>query len=94
MSAQQIAQYLTGELTAKARVDVLKARLKADDLRLAQTQILAPDDGTITARLATLGAVVQPGQELFRLIRRDRLEWRAEYQRPIWRVSSRAWWLA
>ena len=78
LSAQQIAQYLTGELTAKARVDVLKARLKTDDLRLAQTQILAPDDGTITARLATLGAVVQPGQELFRLIRRDRLEWRAE----------------
>lgn len=78
LSAQQIAQYLTGELTAKARVDVLKARLKSDDLRLAQTQVLAPDDGTITARAATLGAVVQPGQELFRLIRRDRLEWRAE----------------
>ncbi len=78
LSAQQIAQYLTAELTARARVDVLKARLKSDDLRLAQTRILAPDDGTITARSATLGAVVQQGQELFRLIRRDRLEWRAE----------------
>ena len=78
MSAQQIAQYLTAELTARARVDVLKAKLKSDDLRLAQTRILAPDDGTITARTATLGGVVQPGQELFRLIRRDRLEWRAE----------------
>ena len=78
LSAQQVAQYLTAELTAKARVDVLKAKLKSDDLRLAQTRILAPDDGTITARSATLGAVVQQGQELFRLIRRDRLEWRAE----------------
>ena len=78
LSAQQIAQYLTAELTARARVDVLKAKLKSDDLRLAQTRILAPDDGTITARTATLGGVVQPGQELFRLIRRDRLEWRAE----------------
>lgn len=78
LSAQQIAQYLTAELTASARVDVLKARLKADDLRLAQTRILSPDDGTITARSAMLGAVMQPGQELFRLIRRDRLEWRAE----------------
>jgi RND family efflux transporter MFP subunit len=78
LSAQQIAQYLTAELTARARVDVLKARLKSDDLRLSQTRILAPDDGTISARAATLGAVVQPGQELFRLIRRDRLEWRAE----------------
>lgn len=78
LSAQQIAQYLTAELTARARVDVLKAKLKSDDLRLSQTRILAPDDGTISARAATLGAVVQPGQELFRLIRRDRLEWRAE----------------
>ena len=78
LSAQQIAQYLTAEQTARARVAVQKARLHADELRLAQTRILAPDDGTISARLATLGAVVQPGQELFRLIRRDRLEWRAE----------------
>lgn len=78
LSAQQIAQYLTAEQTARARVDVLKAKLKSDDLRLAQTHILAPDDGTISARSATLGAVLQQGQELFRLIRRDRLEWRAE----------------
>ena len=78
LSAQQISQYLTAELTAQARAEVLKARLKSDDLRLAQTRILAPDDGTISARLASLGAVVQSGQELFRLIRRDRLEWRAE----------------
>lgn len=78
LSAQQIAQYLTAERTAIARLGVLKARLKADQVRLTQTQILAPDDGTISSRSATLGAVVQSGQELFRLIRRDRLEWRAE----------------
>lgn len=78
MSAQQITQLLTGELTAKARLGVLKAKMKADEIRLAQTRVLAPDDGSISARTATLGAVVQPGQELFRLIRRDRLEWRAE----------------
>ncbi|MET7013878.1 efflux RND transporter periplasmic adaptor subunit [Uliginosibacterium flavum] len=77
-SAQLVSQYLTGETTARARVDGLKARIKADQLRLAQTQVLAPDDGTISARTATLGAVVQPGQELYRLIRRNRLEWRAE----------------
>jgi len=78
VSAQQIAQYLTAELTAQARVESAKARLKSDQLRLAQTHVLAPDDGTISARSATLGAVVQAGQELYRLIRRDRLEWRAE----------------
>ena len=78
MSVQQINQFLTGERTAHARVAVLNARIKSDEIRVAQTRVLAPDDGSISARLATLGAVVQPGQELFRLIRRDRLEWRAE----------------
>jgi HlyD family secretion protein len=78
MSSQQINQFLTGEQVARARVAVLNARLRADEIRLTQTQIKAPDDGSISARLATVGAVVQSGQELFRLIRRDRLEWRAE----------------
>jgi RND family efflux transporter MFP subunit len=78
MSAQQINQFVTGEQTARARVSVLKAKLRADEIRLTQTYVKAPDDGSISARLATVGAVVQSGQELFRLIRRDRLEWRAE----------------
>lgn len=78
MSAQQINQLLTGENTARARVAVVKAQIKASEIRLAQTRIHAPDEGTISARMATLGAVVSPGQEMFRLIRRDRLEWRAE----------------
>lgn len=77
-SAQQVDRYLTGEATAAARVEVLKAKLRADQLRLDKTVVRAPDDGTISARSATLGAVLQPGQELFRLIRQDRLEWRAE----------------
>ena len=32
----------------------------------------------ISARSATVGSLTQPGQELFRLIRGGRLEWRAE----------------
>jgi HlyD family secretion protein len=78
ISAQQIQQYVTGEATAKARATALRARIQADQVRLAQTRILAPDDGVISSRSATLGAVLQPGQELFRLIRRERLEWRAD----------------
>lgn len=77
-SAQQSQQYFTAEASAKARVASLEARLKADEVRLAQTRILAPDDGVISSRSATLGGVVAPGQELFRLIRQQRLEWRAE----------------
>jgi len=78
MSAQQINQFITGERTAEARVAVLKAKIKSDEIRLEQTRVVAPDDGSISARLATVGAVVQQGQELFRLIRQNRLEWRAE----------------
>jgi len=78
ISAQQIQQYATAEATAKARVASLKAQLRAAEVRLAQTRIVAPDDGVISMRDATVGAVAQPGQELFRLIRKERLEWRAD----------------
>ena len=78
LSEQQINQYLTAEQTARARVQAQRAAVHAQALRLAQTQVVAPDDGVISARLATQGAVVPAGQELFRLIRGARLEWRAE----------------
>lgn len=78
LSGQQLQQYLTLELTAAARYEAAAARVKTDELRLAQTRITAPDDGVITARIAAVGGMVQPGQELFRLIRKNRLEWRAE----------------
>lgn len=77
-STQQGNQFLTGEQTARARLDAAKAKARADEIRLAHTQILAPDDGVISARTASQGALAQSGQELFRLIRGGRLEWRAE----------------
>lgn len=78
ISQQQATQWLTAERTAQARLASLRAAVKATEVRLAQARITAPDDGVISARWATEGAMAQPGQELFRLIRRDRLEWRAE----------------
>lgn len=77
-SGQQISQYLAAEQTALARVESAKAVLAAQLLRLKNTQVLAPDAGIISARSATVGAVVPAGTELFRLIRQGRLEWRAE----------------
>lgn len=78
ISAQQINQYLTAEKTALARLNAARARMQADELRVAQTTVRASDDGVISARAATAGSLAQPGQELFRLIRGGRLEWRAE----------------
>jgi RND family efflux transporter MFP subunit len=77
-SSQQATQSITAEQTAQARLNAARARLKADELRLAQTRVLAPDDGVISARTAAVGALASPGVELFRLIRGGRLEWRAE----------------
>lgn len=78
LSTQQINQYLTTEKTARARAEAAQAVLDAQQLRGRQTQVLAPDSGVISARTATVGAVVSAGTELFRMVRKGRLEWRAE----------------
>jgi RND family efflux transporter MFP subunit len=78
LSTQQINQYLTSEQTAKAKAEAARAMLMVQEVRLAQTKVLASDDGVISSRSATVGAVVGAGTELFRLIRQGRLEWRAE----------------
>ena len=78
ISAQQFNQSLTAEATAKARVESAQALMAVHELRLRQTQVKAPDSGVISSRSASVGAVVGLGTELFRQIRGNRLEWRAE----------------
>ena len=78
LSEQQINQYTTADKTAKARLEVARAALVVQQVRLKQTAVLAPDNGVISSRSATLGAVVGSGTELFKMIRGGRLEWRAE----------------
>ncbi len=77
-SAQQNTQTRTAADTALARLDAARARLQTAELRRSKATVLASDDGIISARSATVGTLAQPGQELFRLIRGGRLEWRAE----------------
>ena len=78
LSAQQIEQYTTAAQASQARVEAAQALLQAQQLRLQHTQVRAPDHGVISARSATVGAVVGAGTELFRMVRKGRLEWRAE----------------
>lgn len=78
LSAQQINQYTTAAKTAEARLAAARAVATAAQIRLRNTRVLAPDDGVISARAATVGTIVQAGQEMFKLIRNNRLEWRAE----------------
>lgn len=77
LSEQQLNQYLTAAQTARARAKAQLAAERAQEVRLSDTRVVAPDDGVISSRTATVGAVPS-GSELFRLIRQGRLEWRAE----------------
>lgn len=78
LSAQQISQYLTAQQTAAARVEAARAHRQSQELRLKYTEVVAPDDGVISARQASVGAVVPVGAELFKMLRQNRLEWRAD----------------
>ena len=78
LSESVINQYLTAERTAQARLEAQRSMAQMQQLRLKQTQVLAPDAGVISSRSATVGAVLPAGQELFRMIRQGRLEWRGE----------------
>ncbi len=53
-------------------------RADGDAPHVAQGRIVAPDSGIISAANATVGSMSQPGAELFRLIRKGRLDWHAD----------------
>lgn len=71
ISEQEVLQHVT-------QADVAKAQLQNTQLQVRYGQVTAPDDGVISARNATVGTVSGSGQELFRMIRQNRLEWRGE----------------
>lgn len=79
LSRQEIRAVRTQAAVAEARLASAQAQRDSQALRLRYARVLAPDDGVISSRAATVGAVATAGSsELFRLIRRGRLEWRAE----------------
>lgn len=84
LSKQQTTEYLITERKAKATLFSEKAALEAAQLTLNQTKVYAVDDGVISSRTASLGDVVTAGEELFKLIRQNRIEWKAEL--PIKRL--------
>ncbi len=78
LSKQAIQAYRATAAVAEAQLASVKAQRQSQSLRLRYAKIVAPDDGVISARTATVGAVGTLGVELFRMVRRGRLEWRAE----------------
>jgi HlyD family secretion protein len=77
-SVETVQTRRTAAATASAKVDLAIAQLGELQVKVGQTRVVAPADGVISRKSATVGAVVQPGNELFRLIREGELEWRAE----------------
>lgn len=65
-------------VAAQARVETARAELDTSELRLRYAQVRASDSGTITSRTVSVGDIAQPGAEMLRMLRQDRVEWRAE----------------
>lgn len=78
ISAQSLLAAQTQRETTAAQLAMAQAQLATNRLQLHYIEVRAPDDGIISTRSATLGTVGAVGQELFRLIRAGRLEWRGE----------------
>lgn len=78
LSAADFDQLRAARTQAQARVGSAQAMLDAAQLGLSYTTLKAPDDGVISRRQIQPGEVVSPGVALLGLIRKNRLEWRAQ----------------
>jgi RND family efflux transporter MFP subunit len=65
-------------LEAETEEKSARALLAQKGLEIRYATVVAPDSGVVVSRSAMLGQISQLGTELFRIIRQDRLEWRAE----------------
>ncbi len=78
VSAQEALQKTTAAATAAARVASAQSQLATAEQRLQYATITAPDFGVISARSAAVGQIAAAGADFFKLIRQNRVEWRAE----------------
>jgi RND family efflux transporter MFP subunit len=78
ISAMSLDELRAGRTQAEARLGTARAARDAVALRRSYADLRAPDAGVISRRLVRPGQVVASGNELLRLIRQGRLEWRAE----------------
>jgi len=77
-SEQEALQKRTAAATATARVASAQAQLSTAEQKLKYATIVAPDYGVISARTVSVGQLAPAGSDLFKLIRQNRVEWRAE----------------
>ncbi len=77
-SAEALQTRRTAAQSAAAQLDLARAQRRETELRIARARVRSPAAGVIARRSASVGLVMEPGVELFRLIRDGRLDWLAE----------------
>ncbi|MCB1624315.1 MAG: efflux RND transporter periplasmic adaptor subunit [Pseudomonadales bacterium] len=78
ISAGNADELIAGDARAEAQRQSALAQLESARLRLGFATVRAPDDGVISARSVDAGQIVSPNNELLKMIRESRLEWRGE----------------
>jgi HlyD family secretion protein len=78
LSAADLDRLKAEQVAAQARVETAQVDLHTAELRLRYSTVTAPDSGTITSRTVSVGQIAQAGQEMLRMLRQNRVEWRAE----------------
>lgn len=77
-SQRELEALETNARIARAEADAAAAQLALQRLQLRRAEVRSPHPGVVSARNTTTGAIPAVGQELFRVLRDRRLEWRAE----------------
>jgi RND family efflux transporter MFP subunit len=78
LSKADLDRLTSEQLASQSRLESARADLETSQLRLKFTEVVAPDDGVITSRTVTVGQIAQAGNEMLRLLRNSRIEWRGE----------------
>jgi HlyD family secretion protein len=78
LSKADLDRVTSEQLASQSRLESARADLETSQLRLKFTVVVAPDDGVITSRTVTVGQIAQAGNEMLRLMRNARIEWRGE----------------
>jgi HlyD family secretion protein len=78
LSKADLDRLTSEQLASQSRLESARADLETSQLRLKFTEVVAPDDGMITSRTVTVGQIAQAGNEMLRLLRNGRIEWRGE----------------
>jgi HlyD family secretion protein len=78
LSNSELEKLHNDELAAQAKVQQATADLESAEVKLRYAHVLSPDDGVITSRTVVVGQIAQAGNEMLRLLRNGRVEWRAE----------------